>query len=531
MKKTTLLLIAISISCTMYAQVGINTTTPGTTLDVNGAITNRETAQAITANAVTIQNNVSQVRLTGAATATIAITGSTPPNPGQRLIIYNNTTGGFDAVLNGAIIPNGQALEFAYSNASWVTTHGGNAWSITGNTGTNPTTNFLGTTDNQALAIRANNSEKMRVTPTGRVGIGTTNPTGRFEIVSDNVGGGAENNFYFRGFGDSKEPALIFTSANGTEAVPTNLAAGEDIGSVYFGPRSNNTYNVATGSAIRSRYRGDGTTLLTDLLFRTSNVDRMTIDETGNVGIATTAPASKLDIVGDTFGMKRAQGGGSWDNIWFDLSNTSAPTINASGAETGLQFNVGANAVGTYGDGQTLTTVATMRPNGNVGIGTAAPVNRLHVIATTAAQGGFNLMDAPAGTGVSSSGILRLRNTSAVATGNISAIGFSNNGATSGGPNWQIGSIRARADLNTGDDFFFASTNGATLVERMRINTATGNLGIGTTAPVSKLHVAAGDIYIENIGSGVIMKSDNGTCWRVRVNNSGAFTSASITCP
>ncbi|SHM75084.1 hypothetical protein [Chryseobacterium polytrichastri] len=90
---------ATSLSCSAFAQVGINTTTPGTTLDVNGAITNRETTVAVASNSATIPTNVSQVRLKGAATAVIAITGSNPPNSRQRLIIYNNTTGGFGAVL------------------------------------------------------------------------------------------------------------------------------------------------------------------------------------------------------------------------------------------------------------------------------------------------------------------------------------------------------------------------------------------------------------------------------------------------
>ena len=57
-------------------------------------------------------------------------------------------------------------------------------WDLTGNKGTNPTTNFLGATDNQPLIIRTNNTEKVRVTSTGNVGIGTTNPARTLEIAA-----------------------------------------------------------------------------------------------------------------------------------------------------------------------------------------------------------------------------------------------------------------------------------------------------------------------------------------------------------
>jgi hypothetical protein len=59
----------------------------------------------------------------------------------------------------------------------------------------------------------------------------------------------------------------------------------------------------------------------------------------------------------------------------------------------------------------------------------------------------------------------------------------------------------------------------------------TGNAGIGTTDPHAKLEVKSGDVYINNIGSGVIMKSPNGGCWRMTVDNSGAPVFSSITCP
>lgn len=65
--------------------------------------------------------------------------------------------------------------------------------------------------------------------------------------------------------------------------------------------------------------------------------------------------------------------------------------------------------------------------------------------------------------------------------------------------------------------------------ERMRVN-STG-LGIGTNDPKEKLHVSDGDIYIEDINKGVIMKSPNGQCWRMTVSDSGQSVFTSVICP
>lgn len=57
------------------------------------------------------------------------------------------------------------------------------------------------------------------------------------------------------------------------------------------------------------------------------------------------------------------------------------------------------------------------------------------------------------------------------------------------------------------------------------------NVGIGTSVPKSKLQVKNGDIYIESVNSGVIMKSPNGQCWRMTVSNAGQPVYTSIACP
>ncbi len=58
-----------------------------------------------------------------------------------------------------------------------------------------------------------------------------------------------------------------------------------------------------------------------------------------------------------------------------------------------------------------------------------------------------------------------------------------------------------------------------------------GNVGVGTTNPNSKLQVTNGDVYIENISTGVILRSPNGGCWRVTVDNTGNLVRTAITCP
>ncbi len=51
--------------------------------------------------------------------------------------------------------------------------------------------------------------------------------------------------------------------------------------------------------------------------------------------------------------------------------------------------------------------------------------------------------------------------------------------------------------------------------------TGFGNVGIGTTDPKARFQIADGDIFIQDINKGIIMKSPDGSCWRGTMNNTG----------
>ncbi len=113
---------ALSLSTIAYSQVGINTSDPKATLDINGSLANRESIVSIASNAVTITPNMSQYRITGTATADFTITVGAASIEGQRLVIFNNTTGGYAGKLDNINIANGFAVEFIYSNGAWRST-------------------------------------------------------------------------------------------------------------------------------------------------------------------------------------------------------------------------------------------------------------------------------------------------------------------------------------------------------------------------------------------------------------------------
>ena len=128
----------------------------------------------------------------------------------------------------------------------------------------------IGTQTNHAMAFHINGSsaEKMRIDTSGNVGIGTTSP--QYDL---SFGTG-----YF-GLNYSTGKIALY-QANST----SHSTAVESLGSVEIS-------SSITGS-------GSGA-----IKFNTYGSERMRIDASGNVGIATTSPSTKLEVSGDSSGV------------------------------------------------------------------------------------------------------------------------------------------------------------------------------------------------------------------------------------
>ena len=290
---------------------------------------------------------------------------------------------------------------------------------------------------------------------------------------------------------------------NGSTLVVT---AGGAVSSVAdkFGGSLVLSSGIATGTGSSSIVFRTATPQASTATTANTPTDKMTILGNGNVGIGTTTPVSALTIgeTGNASGEVAANTirSGSGGRYGIGFNTGVAGTFNLFGHSTAQQIGIGFDT-GSFG---TFSSVVTVKPSGNVGIGTTTPSAPLTVVQSsagpaTAFYGGyvniFSNLDADK-YGLS---LIRSRGTAAVPTATQSGDDFASlnftghTGSAYSIGAWIAGSQTGAVGTNIPSALRFATSDGTSIpTERMRISSA-GNVGIGTGAPGSKLQVVSTD--------------------------------------
>lgn len=137
---------------------------------------------------------------------------------------------------------------------------------------------------------------------------------------------------------------------------------------------------VATGTGSSAIYFRTATPQGSTNTTSNTPTDKMTILGNGNVGIGTTTPVSALTIgeTGNASGEVAANTirSGSGGRYGIGFNTGVAGTFNLFGHSTAQQIGIGFDT-GSFG---TFNSVVTVKPSGNVGIGTTAPTYKLHIV-------------------------------------------------------------------------------------------------------------------------------------------------------
>jgi hypothetical protein len=355
---------------------------------------------------------------------------------------------------NGATNPTGISIIGSYSDASQNSVIiGGSIYEA------NPATNIQFWT-HTATTHNLGGSERMRITSAGNVGIGTTSVSNFFTVVT-NLGGS-----------------------------PANLSELEPYSTVKIKARSDrdNILYIAAKDALTGMLLQSGTTsTAADLLLNPFG---------GNVGIGTTSPGEKLSI-GDTGNVGMSITDGTHTQYVASIATANAY---GNGSTVGQLYLRGYDGIGFSGN-QGGATHMTLLTGGNVGIGTTSPVVKTHIVGPTLSTSSETTYP------------LWLSDTGDTTKALI--LGF---------------------DL-VDDVGVIQAVDQAVAWKNISISPIAGNVGIGTTAPNSKLSVNGGDFefnrgtgalgnkyFIINKGAsndgGFILRRDNANDWQI-VNQAG----------
>jgi hypothetical protein len=356
--------------------LGLGTTNPGNILDVRGATGNR------------VAYFDGRVRGEAASSTDEFVTLAQLTSASEQY--WQRTTGTPNylspVTANDHLFPNGTA-NLGAAATRWQYVYG-----TYGDFNTSVTTPLLTHTNTLSLTTTANNGHIL-LTPhgTGNVGIGTATPTsGKLHVVG---------NTYLNGTTTSTglitgQAGLTITGGavnlNASSNFDVNLATGTSTGTINLGGTAAQAINIGSGAAAKAITLGNTTTTtgITMNVGTGNFVLNGVAASTYTLGAATTT--GTISIGGTAQTGTITLGSSSATNIVNLGTGTGATTVNiGTGITNAKTVNIASGAVAnTVTLGSTTTSATTTIQAGtghirllgaNVGIGTTAPTEKLHV--------------------------------------------------------------------------------------------------------------------------------------------------------